>query len=140
MTTEIKNNGGSLIEIKVGGIVVATFDSTGLATGIKAGSVDVTALATAVKPLGVGQSWQNVLASRSTGVLYTNTTGRPITVAIRHSQVGGNESYITVDGLVLQGGLQNGVGGYQGYSVVVPGGSTYRVDGGNTILSWHELR
>lgn len=33
MTTEIKNNGGSLIEIKVGGIVVARVDSTGFTLG-----------------------------------------------------------------------------------------------------------
>lgn len=33
MTTEIKNNGGSLIEIKVGGIVVAKIDGTGFTLG-----------------------------------------------------------------------------------------------------------
>ncbi len=76
MSASITNNGGSQFDIVIGGIVVATIDGTGLATGIKAASITESKLATAVKPLGVGQTWQQV--TRTNGVTYTNTTGRTI--------------------------------------------------------------
>ncbi len=77
-----------------------------------------------------GQTWQDVKASRSVGVTYTNTTGRPIMVSIDNS----GESVI-VDGLQLV------LSGPYGVQFIVPAGSTYSVPaGGGGIDRWVELR
>ena len=84
----------------------------------------------AATAVGVGQTWQDVKASRPVGVTYTNTTGRPIMVAIDTS----GETVI-VDGLQLV------ASGPYGVQFIVPAGSTYSVPaGGGGIDRWLELR
>lgn len=46
------------------------------------GAVTSAKMATAVQPIGVGQTWQNVIGSRAKRTTYQNTTGRPIVVAV----------------------------------------------------------
>jgi len=77
--------------------------------------------------LGHNQTWQNVTSSRSSGVTYTNTTGKPIMVSIRSDDVASTAWFrIVVDGIIVIGlqqagtTYQLGVGG-----IVVPNGSTY---------------
>jgi Flp pilus assembly protein TadG len=114
--------------------------STGVSQ-VQDGVVDADALATLTKPLGVGQTWQNVTASRTAGVTYTNTTGRPIMVSLRSGYYGVE---FTVDGVSRGGSSSNGAGSnYAGVTFVVPNNSTYsaiRASQAGNIDLWHELR
>lgn len=92
------------------------------------------AVAAIPSPLGVGQTWQNVLASRSSGTTYTNSTGRPIAVSVR-TGTGGGSSAITVAGVVV---AQTANDFTQSLFTVVPAGATYVVSG--SISMWAELR
>lgn len=68
-----------------------------------------------VNGVGVGQTWQNVSGSRSSGVWYQNTTGKPIQLFVKQVQ-GGDEirigvstvSYVTMDNTDLDSDLDNG--------------------------------
>jgi len=86
--------------------------------------------------LGVGQTWQDVTASRTSGVTYTNTTGKPIQVNVSGGATGWLYAYV--------GGIKTGeTYSYSGYSVgsltfVVKEQQTYYVTG--TRNSWFELR
>ena len=125
------------------GVAVGTTDTQTLtnktinASQLVAASVTSTQLATAVIPLGDGQTWQNVTASRAFQTTYTNSTGRPIYVAYGWS--GGFYSTFLIDGVATANtATSSNVGGYY----VVPAGSTYRIDaaGGGSLTAWSELR
>ncbi len=108
-----------------------------------------TAIATAVAAipdaagLGVGQAWQNVLASRSAGVTYTNSTDKPIFVSVSFPGGGasGGTGSLTIDGVEashFNNANTSGVGIVCG---VVPAGDTYVVTlSAGTLRSWAELR
>lgn len=101
----------------------------------------ITALGASV---GVGQTWQDVKASRAVAITYTNTTGKPIQVgAIIASSVANILISCSVDSVITGGFYQpSGVSG-QFVSTIVPNGSTYRIDvasGTPTVLYWAELR
>jgi len=98
--------------------------------------------------LGVGQTWQDVTASRSNNVTYTNTTGRPILVSII---VTGSPStdirvVLEVDGSEVSsstGGDAGSLTRRATVTAVIPNGSTYRI--GNILITagtiiWNELR
>jgi hypothetical protein len=95
--------------------------------------------------IGVGQSWQNLTGSRSLGTTYTNSTGRPIEIAIAISAAGkGNNLTITINGVGLltnqfnwgSGDANNG----NFMTFIIPDGHTYSVSVGNSIQTWAELR
>ena len=93
----------------------------------------------------LGQTWKNVTASRSAGVTYTNSTGKPIEVAI-HSVVSNSLSgiQINVDGLdvvLSQSYVASGTQ-YTFGNVIVPNGSTYKLTilSGGSLRRWYELR
>lgn len=107
---------------------------------------DGTSQTTAIA-LGYGQTWQNVLSSRSAGVTYTNTTGKPIMVSIYANVNAANTWYWTFDvsGVrVLQGYGGGGASAYYLFPCVsvVPAGATYvfTVVGAGGISGWSELR
>lgn len=80
--------------------------------------------------LGVGQTWQNVTASRNSGVTYTNTTGRTICVSIWFFRE------LTWDASIVV----NGVKGSNSFAIV-PAGATYLFScSGVSIKGWSELR
>lgn len=99
--------------------------------------------------LGVGQTWTNVSGSRAFSTSYTNSTGKPIVVAIVASQTpGGSWLGATVDGV---GPIPMGTGYTSGGTytvsgtVVIPVGATYSVApqitaGSVSLSSWYELR
>ncbi|MBP6122564.1 MAG: hypothetical protein KA516_09345 [Providencia sp.] len=99
----------------------------------------------AKKSLGEGQRWQDVKASRSSGVSYTNTTGRTIAISVSTAPAL-NSSYlnIVVDNVKCSG---NSIGGGTGFDVtrqsigyaIIPAGSTYRVETASIDI-WAELR
>ena len=88
-------------------------------------------------PVGVGQTWQNVISERSANVTYTNDTGRPIMVMI--SDYGTASVYLQINGdnavIVHQ---SNTYGGTSGISAVIPNGDTYLFTAGAS--TWWELR
>lgn len=98
--------------------------------------------------LGVGQSWQDVNASRSAGVTYTNTTKRTIFVSVRLTATGITEGGLSVD----TGGGNKSIDFYNNqdptavtHSIrltgAVPPGATYIVGVTTGALSaWNELR
>ena len=84
------------------------------------------------------QTWQT--PSRVAGTIYTNTTGRAITVSASHSQ---NGSWSEIKGYV-NGVVISTTGGYYttvssgSITFIVPNGSTYTVTG--NVTAWRELR
>lgn len=92
---------------------------------------------------GVDQTWQDVLSSRFSGVVYTNTTDRPIMLSVVVQNTGAVIANIEVDGDVVI----NVIDRYTASSIapsmvtVVPPGSTYEVTVSNgTLSAWKELR
>lgn len=94
---------------------------------------------------GVGQTWQDVSGSRSKNVTYTNTTGKPINVAViaGHSDSDGGLQAL-VGGVTVEelyGEAPGGNGYWKGtLNFTVPHSSTYRIEGGSNVLRWVELR
>ena len=128
------------------GITAPAVDATLDGADLTSGSVTQAKLATLVVPIGVGQTWQDVTASRAWGTTYTNTTGRPITVSIviGNNGVGGNPtSYLRVGGVDVAA-LSFNAGSYDVNTVIaiVPSGATYSaVRGGSHVFYiWAELR
>ena len=96
------------------------------------------------KPLGVGQTWQDVKASRAVGVTYTNTTGRPIVVSASCATNAVAFIRMVVDGVVVSGEYQSTISAETFIAAIVPAGSTYEVQvtGGTPAVpyTWSELR
>ena len=97
--------------------------------------------------LGVGQTWQDVFASRASNVTYTNSTGKPIVVSVFVSGCTGG--YWIVEGYV--GGVlvakqqvsASNACNEVSISFIVQDGETYKVDNAasnNPISVWMELR
>lgn len=90
---------------------------------------------------GVGQTWQNVLANRVSGITYTNTTSKTITVYVEISSADSETITIQVDNVILSSGDWGIVGMRSVVSFPVPIGSTYKITTVNSIIrSWSELR
>lgn len=86
--------------------------------------------------LGVGQTWQDVTASRSAGVTYTNSTGKPIMFVLITNA---SSTSITVDSKLV-GRLNHGSSADDTVSAIVPNGSTYSYTNGTAIDYIMELR
>lgn len=111
-------------------------------------SVNGSTGAVTVTSIGVGQTWQNVTSSRSSGTSYTNSTGRSILVNAFSSRTdSGFQLTAVCDGVTVgyQGGGGGGDARRAGFvSFIVPAGSSYTVtySGGadGSTLQWAELR
>jgi hypothetical protein len=93
--------------------------------------------------IGVNQQWTNVTGSRNVGTRYRNTTGAPIMVAINPD--GQNNLYnlaVSNNGTnwITIVSKDNGDGGSEGATFIVPDNVYYRMTGDATIGSWAELR
>ncbi len=100
--------------------------------------------------LGVGQSWQNMTASRAIGVTYTNSTGKPIFIFVELVNIYENVS--AEFGILLINSVEIPFtgGGYNTYntrksaniSVIIPNSATYKLtsQSGGAIANWSELR
>ena len=94
------------------------------------------ALTSEIKQIGVGQTWQNVTGSRTSGTTYTNSTGKPIMVSIN---IGSGSCVAVVGGVTLFNiSAANGNTSTQN-SFIVPEGATYSITAGG-ISVWAELR
>jgi hypothetical protein len=92
--------------------------------------------------IGVGQTWQTV--TRVIGTTYTNSTGKPIQVAVGGSLPSAAQLGVSVSGLQLAN-LYNGTAApmYQAAWFIVPPGATYSANviaGSPLLASWVELR
>jgi len=94
-------------------------------------------------PIGVGQRWTDVVATRALGVTYTNTTGRTINVAVETvmGAVSGRVGF-SVDGITVGAASAAPAGNRSTGNVLVPAGSTYSGTGSAqvTLALWSELR
>lgn len=92
--------------------------------------------------VGIGQTWQDLTASRAGDTTYTNTTGKPIMISVStnlaNATVGLN---IFVDGVSVYNTVIRPSGTVQAAgSVIVPDGSTYSVTFTSGLGAWRELR
>jgi hypothetical protein len=132
-TEAISNIAGSTV-VDVTDIAKSSVVTPALA--LKANTADL-------KEIGVGQTWQNVTASRTAGTTYTNSTGKPIMVVVSGKNSTGNDVVsILVDGVAVNSTRIVATSySYVSSSAIVPNNSTYSVAVGTDVLSrWIELR
>ena len=164
------NGSGTVTGLAVGGLPDGTVDDGTVASGIASSkltgalpaisgasltsipaanitgtlpAIDGSALTGSIG-IGNGQSWTNVTGSRSTGTVYTNSTGKPIMVSVSLDIVAGaatvNWFYV---GSVKVAQIQNtSTEIASSTSFVVPNGSTYKHQYQSvapTIRNWSEL-
>ena len=101
----------------------------------------VTPAGVAGSVLGVGQTWQSV--TRTAGTTYTNSTGKPIQVAISCTGTQSQNATLVVGGVsVMRTGVgASNVGWLGNVSGIVPAGTTYYLTvSGAAISFWSELR
>lgn len=102
----------------------------------------------ASKEIGVRQTWENVTSSRSVGVTYTNTTGKPIQVNVSvNSGTTWGYANMLINGSQVNrvlwthnmGSISSGVL----LTAVIPNGATYSItfeNWGGGVNMWWELR
>jgi hypothetical protein len=93
--------------------------------------------------LGIGQTWQDVSGSRAVSTTYTNSTGRPIQVAVGVSLNNTGTFTNLVVGGINASRVQGTGSGLYTYELraIVPTGASYSVSGGlPTLSTWRELR
>lgn len=89
--------------------------------------------------LGVGQSWQDVKASRAMNTSYQNTTDAPIQVFVNVSGGSGAPFYASTDNSTWVLVMNDG-GNSQTHGVIIPSGHYYKVVSSGSVSSWAELR
>lgn len=93
--------------------------------------------------VGIGQTWQNVFASRANNTQYQNTTGKPIMVSAAGNSVSGGTSITAYVGTASANVEAARGGGYftqPALQFIVPDQHYYRVNAGNGLAFWAELR
>ena len=84
--------------------------------------------------IGYGQTWQNVSGSRTAGTTYTNSTGKPIQIAI---QANTSAATVTISGVVFSFSASTS---YDMIYLIVPNGATYVYTSAGAPIVWNELR
>lgn len=133
--------------IKMGGGVInpGSIDAAAVSSSYAALVSRVEALEVRQRTLGEGQTWQDVKGARALNTIYTNSTGRPISVSVTLYDNGAYGSTMYVNGVLIGWWDQPTSIAYT-QTFVVPAGATYMVSGnagaagGNTIHYWSELR
>lgn len=97
--------------------------------------------------VGDGQTWTTVSGSRALSTTYTNSTGKPIVVAISGAPttIAGGSLILTVAGVAITSALGVGTAsGLVAIQAMVPNGATYvatySLSGGLSSIVWNELR
>jgi hypothetical protein len=94
-------------------------------------------------PIGWGQTWQNLGASRSAGTSYQNTTGRPIMVAYMNDAIQDYGVEVSADNSswVEVGHADNRGGAQVAHQFIVPDQHYYRISNSAAgVKFWSELR
>lgn len=137
--------GGATVKVAVSDLTAgrAISATTVTATTFAGAGTSLTGTANSLNAgLGVNQTWQT--PARAVGTTYTNSTGKPITVAITVTCT----NALTVQGLIINGatvyaGSVNVATAACGFSLIIPDGATYvtTTNGGTlSLVSWAELR
>jgi len=116
-------------------------DDTDTTFGLVSGERLGQAVAANASSLGVSQTWQDVSASRSAGVAYQNTTGKPIQISVT-TRFTGNVMEVSADNstwIVVANTTADRVHPDTN-QIIVPNNHYYRVAGGASVLVWAELR
>lgn len=100
-----------------------------------------------LQPIGLGQTYQDVTASRAFGVTYTNSSGRAILVSMWAGPSGTAVFQLSgyIGGVLIydRATYANGPGAncWDGLHLVVPPGATYKVTNVTcSLIKWFELR
>lgn len=91
------------------------------------------------KMFGVGQTWQDVTASRALGTTYTNSTNRDIWVSVSVGLSAGATMAAYVDGYQVCNGFAQNSASQAWAGLLVPPGGTYSVSG-SSIAKWMERK
>lgn len=128
------------------GLRLVTYQNNQYAGGVEIPKRDGVIALTA-DLFGVSQTWQNVKGSRSAGVTYTNSTGRPIAVSIAGimaSNQTGVQLSLEVNGVEASSfALTQSSFDIRGnVFAIVPPGATYSLTANkvSSIMTWSELR
>ncbi|WP_410680711.1 PQQ-binding-like beta-propeller repeat protein [Citrobacter braakii] len=128
------------------GLKLITYQNNQYAGGVEIPKRDGI-MALSADLFGVSQTWQNVKASRSAGVTYTNSTGRPIAVSIAGimaSNQTGVQLSLAVNGVEASSfAVTQASFDIRGnVFAIVPPGATYNLTANsiNSIFTWSELR
>ena len=92
--------------------------------------------------VGVGQTWQDVSASRTYSVNYQNTTGQPIQVSIGATLSTGSVQFKVgpTVGSMVQVAVFSGANTSNPMQAIIPAGHYYGISGACVINCWAELR
>ena len=134
--------------VTVGGIRLATLSSVVLNNTLTSTSTAQALTAAQGKVLndqafGVGQTWQDVTASRALGTTYTNSTGKPIQVSVVVKDSSSYDNlyfFVNSTAVVSMPDLTGGSSGFQQLTITVPSTQTYRLETANLLHYWTELR
>ncbi len=119
------------------GVDVAT--SAEIRTGTN-NTKSITPLGYTETTLGWGQTWQDVTVSRSAGVTYTNTSGKPIQVIIQDNGTLGAQVTITINGTITFSDTQGSGVTKPCVYAIIPNGNTYSATfSGNGGYQFFEL-
>ena len=92
------------------------------------------------KVLGINQTWQDVAASRAINTTYTNSTGKPIFIAIgKTTQSSDMRLFVNVIQVGYASGANQDSQSKTLYAIV-PSGETYGTIGSSGFVFWSELR
>ena len=106
--------------------------------GLRLSNID----ANANTSIGVNQTWQDVKSQRLNGVVYTNTTSRPIMILVSQQQSSSSQTCeLEINGVRVIKNISYGTADGCIISAVIPVGATYKVIYKNyPPLEWQELR
>ena len=94
--------------------------------------------------MGVGQTWQDMTASRAYNTVYTNNTSRPIMISMNSTLTITDQALLVIGGVTVSYSRNGDITGtiYGNILGIVPVGATYEVQKVNTptIFQWAELR
>ena len=143
----IKKDGTSAGTINADGLFNNTLTSTNTNQALTAAQGKVlkdTLDTTTSSTFGVGQTWQDLTSSRVSGVNYTNSTGKAITIAATSAGRDAIVSFYVNDVLIYRSQNNYSGGVYAGGILIVPNGATYRVDAisryGSNLSAFMELK
>ena len=94
-----------------------------------------------LKEIGVGQTWQDVTASRALSTTYTNTTGKPIMIKVWSGGANSTSTTLTINSIIIDSySVNTSNGALAKIDGLIPAGATYSVAMSPAVSKWFELR
>jgi len=152
----VANDGGTMVQVALTDISTYAFtalsideddmvsDSASKLPTQQSVKAYVDATVAASTSVGVGQTWQDVSASRAIGTSYQNTAGRAIMVNVCGASSGSQYLEVSTDGTtwvqVAECSKNGGDTHRATLSAIIPDTHYYRYTGASSITVWAELR